>query len=171
MDLRSWQQPTPTLGRDERMIQERKLGNGGVWLTNLRLIQRRRRSQYWGREMVTVEIPLEEIAGISIGFLRRFRLLVIGTVMSFSGLFLGSAVPGGLATALWLGGLLLVIAYVLTGRRGLVIKGGLVEIKFPIRGMSADDVRGFVFALEEARAELMGESAEDEVDDDSRNEG
>ena len=171
MDLRRLQQSTPTLERGERVIQERLMGDGGVWLTNLRLIQRRRKSEYWGREMVTVAIPLDEIAGISIGFLRRFRLLIIGTVLSFFGLFTGNVIPAGLATTLWLAGLFLVIVYVITGRRGLVIKSPLEEIKFPIRGMSADDVRAFVFALEEARGALTGESAEDEVEDDSRSEG
>ena len=92
----------------EEVILERRLGVGGVWITNLRVIQRRRGSNYFNREIKTTGINLEDIIGISIGFIRTTRLLVIGTVISFIGLIGGNAAPSTFATSLWLAGLVLV---------------------------------------------------------------
>ena len=139
----------------EEVILERRLGAGGVWITNLRVIQRRRGSNYFNREIKTTGINLEDIIGISIGFIRTTRLLVIGTVISFIGLIGGNAVPSTFATSLWLAGLVLVGVYVISGRRGLLIKGDSGVIKLPLRGMDIAEVDRFVSAIEIARNSRM----------------
>ena len=151
----------------EEVIFERRLGTGGIWITNLRVIQRRRGSNYLNREIKTTGINLEDIIGISIGFIRTTRLLVIGTVVSFIGLIGGNVNPGTFATSLWLAGLVLVGAYVISGRRGLLIKSDSRVIKFPIRGMDIVEVEGFVSALEVARNSRMDSTMK--IQDDSDN--
>lgn len=154
----------PPLSRGEKFIRQGVGRNPAVWLTTHRLIQRRQ-AKWWASELETVSIALDQISGMSIGYLRRMRLLVVGVVFTTLGLFTQGL--GALGTILWAIGMFSTGAFILTGRRGLVIKSNSQQIKFTIRGMSRDDVQAFVFALEEARAKLMGVEVEDEAPGES----
>ena len=142
------------------MIRQGVGRDRGVWLTSHRLVQRRR-SGWRGERTETFEIPLDRMRNMSIGFLRNTRLLIVGALLVLLGFATRNVFPGAAADIIWVIGIGTTIVYVVTGRRGLIVHGESDEIKVSLRGMSSDEVREFVFALEEARAELMGVELED----------
>ena len=102
------------------------------------------------------ELPLEEINDMSIGFIRRMSLLAIGTVLVLLGVGIRSVLPSEFADAAWMAGIVVTIYFVLSGKRGIVVKTRTRQLKIHTGGVKADDVREFVFTLEDARNRLMG---------------
>lgn len=60
------------------------------------------------------------------------------------------------ADVVWLMGAASTIAYVVTGSRAFIVRGHSVQIKLATRGGTADEVRSFINALEDARLNALG---------------
>ena len=154
--------PSIDLEEGEELIQAGWGSSSSFWLTSTRLIQDRG-TGWFGREKETVVLPLDQITSMSVGYIRRTRLLVIGAAFVLLGIVARYAIDPNIADALWLIGVASTIAYVVTGGRGIVVHGHSVQIKFATRGGTADRVRCFVGALELARLTALG------IDPDSEN--
>jgi hypothetical protein len=167
------EQPSIPLEKDEELIQVGWGSSSSFWLTSTRLIQDRR-TGWLGREEQTFVLPLDQITSMSVGYIRRTRLLVFGATFVLLGIVARYAINPNIADVLWLIGVASTIAYVVTGGRGIIVNGHSVQIKFATRGGTADRVRSFVSALELARLSALGidpdsddlEEPEDEVGTD-----
>lgn len=126
-----------------------------MWLTSHRLIQRQGGGILGGRLRIA-ELPLEEINDMSIGFIRNMTLLGIGTALVLFGVVSRAFLPGEVSDVSWMAGIIITIYFVLSGRRGIVVKTPMQQLKIQTGGVKADDVREFVFTLEDARNSRMG---------------
>lgn len=151
---------------DEEVLEEGLGVNRALWLTTHRLVQSQPKGPLT-REQMQVEIPLDRIDELSIGFMRRMKLLVAGAVLIIAGVFGSPVLPPLLAVPMWAAGAAATVLYVVTGKRGLLVRGSRQEIAIRTRGLSADEIRAFVFSLEDARRDLMGLAPEASGEEDS----
>jgi len=129
--------------------------NKHLWLSNYRILQWNPASLF-SRTANLVQIPLESINEISIGFVRHTELLILGTITVLLGALLRIPLPDNIADAFWLIGIVSTIAYVVTGRRVVVVKSQTTQLKIRTSKVKAEQVRNLVFTLETARNTLMG---------------
>ena len=129
--------------------------NDHLWLSNYRVMQWNPKSLL-KRTAKLGQIPLESINEISIGFVRHTELLILGTVTVLIGAMARIVLPDALADAFWLIGIISTIAYVVSGRRVIVVKSPATQLKIRTSKVNADEVRKFIFILEDARNSLMG---------------
>ena len=126
-----------------------------IWLTSHRLLQQQGGGIFGGQRHIA-ELPLDEIYDMSIGFIRNMTLLGIGTALVLFGVVSRAFLPGEVGDVSWMAGILTTIYFVLSGRRGIVVKTPSQQLKIQTGGVKADDVREFVFTLEDARNSLLG---------------
>lgn len=155
------QQPPPPypvdLEPDEQLIVSGLGENREFWLTSERLVQRRRTSVL-RRAPELVSLPLGQIDYAAFGFLRRTWLLVAGVGLVAIGAILGALAPGLWSYGLWIAGVVVVAAFVVTGRRALTVYGygRRNHIKLATGGLTSQEMSAFIDTLEDARAELLG---------------
>ncbi len=140
---------------DEELLLDGLGRRRDVWLTSHRLLQQQGGGIFGGQRRVA-ELPLEEINDMSIGFIRNMTLLGIGTALVLFGAFSRAVLPGEIADVSWMAGIVTTIYFVLSGRRGIVVKSPTQQLKIKTGGVKANEVREFVFTLEGARNSLMG---------------
>ncbi len=143
------------IDRDEEVLLNGLGRRTDIVLTSHRLIQRQGGGVF-RRPHRLEEFPLDEIMDMSIGFIRRMSLLAIGTILVLSGVVTRSFLPSEVGDAAWMIGIVTTIYFVVSGRRGIVVKTRYRGMKIHTGGVKADDVREFVFTLEDARNRLMG---------------
>ncbi len=140
---------------DEELLLDGLGRRDDVWLTSHRLIQQQGGGIFGGRRRIA-ELPLEEINDMSIGFIRNMLLLGLGTALVLFGVVSRTVLPSEVGDVSWMAGIVTTIYFVLSGRRGIVVKTREGQLKIRTGGVKADDVREFVFTLESARNSLMG---------------
>ena len=139
---------------DEELLLDGLGRRNDVWVTSHRLIQQQG-GGILGGQLRIAELPLEEITEMSIGFIRNMSLLVLGTALVLFGVVSRAALPSEIGDVSWMAGIIVTIYFVLSGRRGIVVKSQMQQLKIKTGGVKANDVREFVFTLESARNSLM----------------
>jgi hypothetical protein len=147
--------PQTELEEGEEILIQGFGKNEHLWLSNYRLMQWNPKSLL-RRTAKLGQIPLESINEISIGFVRHTELLFLGVITVLLGAMARIVLPDSLADAFWMIGIIATIAYVVTGRRVVVVKSPTEQLKIRTANVKADEVRKFIFTLEEARNSLMG---------------
>jgi hypothetical protein len=147
--------PDTELEEGEEILIQGFGKNDHLWLSNYRVMQWSAKSLL-KRTAELGQIPLESINEISIGFVRHTELLILGTVTVLIGAMARIVLPDALADAFWLIGIISTIAYVVSGRRVVVVKSPTTQLKIRTSKVNADEVRKFIFTLEDARNSLMG---------------
>lgn len=147
--------PDTELEEGEEILIQGLGKNDHLWLSNYRVMQWSPKSLL-KRTAKLGQIPLESINEISIGFVRHTELLILGTVTVLIGAMARIVLPDFLADAFWLIGIISTIAYVISGRRVVVVKSPTAQLKIRTSKVKADEVRNFIFTLESARNSLMG---------------
>lgn len=140
---------------DEELLLDGLGRRRDVWLTSHRLIQLQGGGIFGGQRRIA-ELPLDEIYDMSIGFIRNMTLLGIGTALVLFGVVSRAFLPGEVGDVSWMAGIITTIYFVLSGRRGIVVKTKMQQLKIHTGGVKSDDVREFVFTLEDARNSLLG---------------
>ena len=156
--------PETELEEGEEILIQGFGRNQHLWLSNYRLMQFNPKSLLT-RTANLAQIPLESINEISIGFVRHTELLILGTITVLLGAMARIILPDNVADVLWLIGIVSTIAYVVSGRRVVVVKSPTAQLKIRTTKVKSDEVRNFVFKLEDARNSLMG------IDGDAENAG
>jgi|TARA_B100000315_G_C14282170_1_gene453516 hypothetical protein len=147
--------PETELEEGEEILIQGFGKNEHLWLSNYRVMQWSPKSLL-GRTAKLGQIPLESINEISIGFVRHTELLVLGVVTVLLAAMARVVLPNSLADVLWLIGIVATISYVVSGRRVVVVKSPTEQLKIRTSKVKADEVRNFIFTLEDARNSLMG---------------
>ena len=147
--------PDTELEEGEEILIQGFGKNDHLWLSNYRVMQWSPKSLL-KRTAKLGQIPLESINEISIGFVRHTELLILGTVTVLIGAMARIVLPDALADVFWLIGIISTIAYVVSGRRVIVVKSPTTQLKIRTSKVNADEVRKFIFILEDARNSLMG---------------
>ena len=147
--------PDTELEEGEEILIQGFGTNDHLWLSNYSVMPWSPKSLL-KRTAKLGQIPLESINEISIGFVRHTELLILGTVTVLIGAMARIVLPDALADAFWLIGIISTIAYVVSGRRVIVVKSPTTQLKIRTSKVNADEVRKFIFILEDARNSLMG---------------
>jgi hypothetical protein len=147
--------PETELEEGEEILIQGFGKNQHLWLSNYRVMQWSPKSLL-RRTAKLGQVPLESINEISIGFVRHTELLVLGVITVLLGAMARIVLPDNLADVLWLIGIISTIAYVVSGRRVVVVKSPTTQLKIRTSKVKADEVRNFIFTLEDARNSLTG---------------
>ena len=139
------------------MTDEKVLMDGDHKQITLTTHRIRQENKSWG-QLDLVSIMLEEVT--SCEYIKRSKpiFLIIGILIGGTALYIGG--QGGydaqnISTGLLLLGLLLVIFYFFTIKRGLFISSPTAKIKLDTNGMKDENIKSFIDKLEVAKNDRL----------------
>jgi hypothetical protein len=137
------------------MTDEKVLMNGDYKQVNLTTHRIRQEIKSWGQVGLT-SIMLEEVTSCEFSKKSRPLFLIIGLLLVGITLYSGSPVGGdvqSIQSVFLLVGIILIVSYFSTIKRGLFISSPTAKIIINTDGMKYENVKLFIEKLEEAKNE------------------